>query len=317
MNTITYEQSKLLNPLSIKIIHLLPTIPEKISLSKLAILLCTKNWRVRAHHVRYALKLLIKSGIYTKEIIKKLMKKINLNNLKDKIMDDSKPELPKKNILNYTINNLSNLGQFLYNACNSKYVRNQKQEENTEEILDYLSGKTNKKYFSDQHKKVILSRLKEFRSIKDEKGKKIRFTIDDFKKVIDHKFSKWGNDKNMKDYLRPLTLFCKKHFEIYLEEAEQEIEEKKQLQEMNNKKYYTATQPEEFSCECEYKSNGDKFCRKVTEYDYAQSKKVFNLALCDFHYNIKCAKTFGRAPNQPFLDQILKSLGRTLESYKI
>ena len=45
-----------------------------------------------------------------------------------------------------------------------------------------------------------------------------KFTIDDFKKVIDIKSSQWLKDNKMKSYLRPETLFGAK-FESYLNEA--------------------------------------------------------------------------------------------------
>ena len=40
----------------------------------------------------------------------------------------------------------------------------------------------------------------------------------DFQKVIDKKCKQWLNDPLMKKYLKPPTLFCKKHFADYLEE---------------------------------------------------------------------------------------------------
>lgn len=44
------------------------------------------------------------------------------------------------------------------------------------------------------------------------------FTLDDFKKVIDLKYEKWGSDPKMSPYLRPQTLFGTK-FESYLNEV--------------------------------------------------------------------------------------------------
>ena len=44
-----------------------------------------------------------------------------------------------------------------------------------------------------------------------------KYTIEDFKKVIDIKVSKWLNNPEMADYLRPDTLFGTK-FESYLNE---------------------------------------------------------------------------------------------------
>lgn len=76
------------------------------------------------------------------------------------------------------------------------------------EILDYLNSLTGKN-FKDNNKKtvsIINARLKE------------NFTIEDFKKVIDIKYSQWGNDQKMSIYLRPETLFGNK-FEGYLQEG--------------------------------------------------------------------------------------------------
>lgn len=42
------------------------------------------------------------------------------------------------------------------------------------------------------------------------------FTVDDFKTVIDNMASRWGNDSDMRQYLRPQTLFGTK-FESYLQ----------------------------------------------------------------------------------------------------
>lgn len=47
------------------------------------------------------------------------------------------------------------------------------------------------------------------------------FTVDDFKRVIDTKASKWENDPKMRDYLRPKTLFSASNFESYLNESPQ------------------------------------------------------------------------------------------------
>jgi uncharacterized phage protein (TIGR02220 family) len=49
------------------------------------------------------------------------------------------------------------------------------------------------------------------------------FVLEDFKKVIDLKFEKWGNDLKMSPYLRPQTLFGTK-FESYLNERGGTIE---------------------------------------------------------------------------------------------
>lgn len=75
------------------------------------------------------------------------------------------------------------------------------------EIVDYLNKKTNKnfKYTSKSTQRLINARFKE------------KFTVDDFKTVIDTKTSQWLKDKKMSAYLRPDTLFGTK-FESYLNE---------------------------------------------------------------------------------------------------
>lgn len=77
------------------------------------------------------------------------------------------------------------------------------------EIIDYLNLKANKKYNpkSKHVSKHVLARLKE------------GYNVDDFKRVIDVKCSKWKNT-TMNDYLRPETLFSGK-FETYLNESPQ------------------------------------------------------------------------------------------------
>lgn len=73
------------------------------------------------------------------------------------------------------------------------------------EIIDYLNFKTNSNYKSSTNKtkELIRARIRE------------GFTLEDFKKVIDKKTSEWLNDKEMNQYLRPVTLFGTK-FESYL-----------------------------------------------------------------------------------------------------
>ena len=45
------------------------------------------------------------------------------------------------------------------------------------------------------------------------------FTVEDFETVIAFKCRQWLNDKKMRDYLRPETLFSPSHFESYLNQA--------------------------------------------------------------------------------------------------
>ena len=77
------------------------------------------------------------------------------------------------------------------------------------QIINYLNEKTNKNFRSNISKtqRLIQARIKE------------KFTIEDFKKVIDKKVRQWEKDKKMAQYLRPETLFGSK-FESYLNESE-------------------------------------------------------------------------------------------------
>ena len=80
--------------------------------------------------------------------------------------------------------------------------------EKVKAVIDYLNEKANTKYrySTQQTRQLINARLKE------------KYTVDDFKAVIDCKVKDWGNDKKMSEYLRPQTLFGTK-FESYLQQA--------------------------------------------------------------------------------------------------
>ena len=77
------------------------------------------------------------------------------------------------------------------------------------QVIDYLNEKANKNYRSNisKNQRLIQARIKE------------KFTVEDFKKVIDIKVRQWGKDEKMAKYLRPETLFGSK-FESYLNEKE-------------------------------------------------------------------------------------------------
>lgn len=77
--------------------------------------------------------------------------------------------------------------------------------EKAKDIIDYLNAKLNTKYKADNKKtlELIKARLNE------------GFTVEDFKTVIDKKAFEWGQEPNMCQYLRPVTLFSNK-FESYL-----------------------------------------------------------------------------------------------------
>ena len=100
---------------------------------------------------------------------------------------------------------LTLVGILLIAGCNNT---NNNTNKDIVEILDYLNFKCNSKYKTTTPKTqtLIKARLKE------------KFTIADFKKVIDTKVQEWGNDEKMKKYLRPETLFGTK-FEGYLNQT--------------------------------------------------------------------------------------------------
>jgi len=73
------------------------------------------------------------------------------------------------------------------------------------EIISYLNGKTGREFrVTDNYKRFIDARLNE------------KFTIEDFKRVIDNQFDKWNPDEKMREFLRPETLFGTK-FQSYLQ----------------------------------------------------------------------------------------------------
>lgn len=79
------------------------------------------------------------------------------------------------------------------------------------EIVEYLNQNTGKhfKHTTNATQRSIKARFKE------------GFNLNDFKKVIDIKVSKWLNDDKMAEFLRPQTIFGTK-FESYLNEEVQD-----------------------------------------------------------------------------------------------
>lgn len=77
------------------------------------------------------------------------------------------------------------------------------------EILDHLNRKanTNFKYSAKATQRLINARLKE------------KYTVEDFKRIIDNKCKDWLNNKEMSKYLRPSTLFRPSNFENYYNEV--------------------------------------------------------------------------------------------------
>ena len=78
-----------------------------------------------------------------------------------------------------------------------------------DEIVSYLNQK------SGAHFKAKTAATRRHISARLKEG----FALDDFKSVIDAKTTEWLNDKKMRQYIRPETLFGTK-FEGYLNEAQ-------------------------------------------------------------------------------------------------
>lgn len=94
---------------------------------------------------------------------------------------------------------------------NKKYVKKEKNVKNDKNkdiyssVIQYLNQKagTNYKASGKATQRLIDARLNE------------KFSVDDFKKVIDNKVNEWSTKPDMQQYLRPQTLFGNK-FEGYL-----------------------------------------------------------------------------------------------------
>ena len=93
----------------------------------------------------------------------------------------------------------------------NKKLRSKEVKNNIKDIVEYMNSVLGTKYKANS--KTTISHI----SARLDEG----FVLEDFKKVIDLKFSKWGNDIKMAAYLRPQTLFGTK-FESYLNEAGKE-----------------------------------------------------------------------------------------------
>ena len=83
-------------------------------------------------------------------------------------------------------------------------------------ILGYLNERTGRNWRARNPNgsatamaECILARLKE------------GYTIEDYRRVIDHKWRQWGADERMRQYVNPETLSRKSHFCKYLGECEE------------------------------------------------------------------------------------------------
>ena len=120
--------------------------------------------------------------------------------------------LKNQDIENQDINflDIENCTQLNTNKENTNKLKTNNKEiykESIEEIINYLNNKIDTHYrtTTPKTKQLIIARLNE------------GFKVDDFKTVIDNKYSTWFKDKKMCNYLRPETLFGTK-FENYLNE---------------------------------------------------------------------------------------------------
>lgn len=88
---------------------------------------------------------------------------------------------------------------------------------NAKQIIDFLKVKAGRNYrYTETSMKLIMSRLKE------------GVTVEECKQVIARKQMEWGNDKVMKKFIRPTTLFNKTNLhDKYLPELVTEEEQKK------------------------------------------------------------------------------------------
>jgi len=87
------------------------------------------------------------------------------------------------------------------------------EDEDVIEIVNYLNSKVNSNYsyHARNVQQLIMDRMDE------------KFTVKDFKKVIDNKCREWLNTSNAK-WLRPETLFSVEHFDSYLNEKPEKKE---------------------------------------------------------------------------------------------
>ena len=119
-----------------------------------------------------------------------------------KNQDMEKRDMDFPDMENYTQLNTNKESTKELNTNNKEIYK-----ESIEEIINYLNKKidTHYKTTTPKTKQLITARLNE------------GFTVEDFKKVIENKYSTWFKDKKMCTYLRPETLFGTK-FENYLNE---------------------------------------------------------------------------------------------------
>lgn len=101
-------------------------------------------------------------------------------------------------------------------------VRKQQVKATAKEVIAYLNQKTGRSFrVGDKTLALVSARLRE------------KYTLADFKQVIDNKFAKWGNDEHWSTFLRPQTLFAKSHFDNYLNETPIKQQQKQPVEDFN------------------------------------------------------------------------------------
>lgn len=126
------------------------------------------------------------------------------------LYQDSEEQTDKQSDRQLTSNRQATDKQLTTNKnVRKKEGKNDKEIDNIpfSEVIDYLNEKAGTNYRSSSKKtqQLINARYKE------------KFTLDDFKTVIDKKTAQWLHNTQMNTYLRPETLFGTK-FESYLNE---------------------------------------------------------------------------------------------------
>lgn len=167
--------------------------------------------------------ILVKTGVVKKKQINqngrfgktvyKLTHEVAMSDLSNTIFPTTEKPIPKEPTTedstteNPTTNNNNINSNSINNNSKKEYIVEQSPTKYPfKEIIEYLNRKSGKnyRYSSKATQKHIKARIKE------------GFTLEDFKRVIDWKVSRWiGTD--MEQYLRPETLFGTK-FESYLNE---------------------------------------------------------------------------------------------------
>ena len=120
-----------------------------------------------------------------------------------KLVNYDKHQIPLK----YSSNTLDNTDSNQDSNQTNNNPNNKPNKSNiVEEILNDLNRLTGKnfRHTTKDYVKTINARLNE------------GYTLEDFKKVNKTKFEEWKHDAQFSRFLRPATLYCAKHFYIYL-----------------------------------------------------------------------------------------------------